>query len=141
MFKHGKVIFIAAATLLSIVFAQAEEEQQSKFALPLSASFGLGPMEGDYQNANSRMMDTFSIEALPSYRFGKWLVGPHMDFKIVNQISSLSNSGGTNLKGNGWSVGLGIRHDFNPRFFLQGAIDFIGAYDLEKILQQMKTIV
>ena len=80
----------------------------------------------------ARMMDALSVEALPSYGFGAWSVGPHLDYRWQAQITSLANSGGTNLKGEAYFIGLGVRREFTERLFVQGAIDFVGEYDFGK---------
>lgn len=127
--KHLSKITAVATIFLSL---SAHAEEKSKFALPLSASAGIGTMASGGMNVKSRTMNALSIEALPSYRMGKWLIGPHLDYRVQGQVSSLSDAGGTNLKGSGWLIGLGVRHDFDDKFFVQGAIDFLGAYDLSK---------
>lgn len=128
MKEHLKVV--ACSMLFFSITTYAEE--RSKFALPLSASLGIGTLESRDMNLKSRTMSAFSFEALPSYRVGKWLLGPHLDYRHQGQLSSLKDAGGNNLKGVGWLVGLGARHEFNDRLFLQGAIDFLGAYDLTR---------
>lgn len=109
-------------------------DTESKFALPLSASVGIGTMESSDMGSQSksRKMNALSFDVLPSYRIGKWLFGPHLDYRWLGQMDSLSSAGGTNLKGNGWLVGIGARRDFSDRFFVQGAVNFLGAYDLTK---------
>lgn len=80
----------------------------------------------------SRTMNSLSLEALPSYRLGKWMLGLHLDYRWQNQISSLDSAGGTNLKGHGYLVGLGARSDFSDRFFAQASVDLFGQYVFDK---------
>lgn len=124
--------YISTIIAMVCVSATAHAQEKSKFSLPLSASVGIGTLKSDDMNLKSRTMNALSLEALPSYRLGKWLIGPHLDYRWQGQTTSLSDAGGTNLKGTGWLVGVGARHDFNEKFFMQGAIDLLGAYDLTK---------
>lgn len=80
----------------------------------------------------SRTMNSLSLEALPSYRLGKWMLGLHLDYRWQSQISSLDSAGGTNLKGQGYLVGLGARSDFSDRFFAQASVDLFGQYIFDK---------
>lgn len=111
---------------------QAQADIRAKFAVPLSASLGLGAMENSDMNLKSRVMNALSLEALPSYRMGKWLIGPHLDYRIQGQITSLDSAGGTNLKGSGYLIGLGARYELSDRHFAQASLDLIGEYDFEK---------
>lgn len=120
-----------ASVLLFSTYAQAFNTE-SKFALPLSASFGLGTLESSDLDLKSRTMTSTSFEALPSYRVGRWLFGLHLDYRIQSQLTSLSDAEGTNLKGKGYLFGLGARYNFSDRLFTQGSVDFFGMYDFEK---------
>ena len=112
-----------------IVFAAARvQAQESKWALPLSASLGIGSMKDSELDLKSRTMNSLSLEALPSYHFGKWMLGPHLDYRWQGQVSSLDSAGGTNLKGHGYLLGLGARSDFSDRFFAQASVDLFGHY-------------
>lgn len=121
------VLVCAALTMIgfAVVSAQAQE---SKWALPLSASSGAGFMRDSKLNLKSRIMNSLSLEMLPSYRLGKWMLGPHLDYRWQGQFSSLASAGGTNLRGHGYLVGLGARADFSDRFFAQASTDFYGQY-------------
>jgi outer membrane protein OmpA-like peptidoglycan-associated protein len=77
-------------------------------------------------------MNSLSLEALPSFRLGKWMLGPHLDYRWQRQVSSLDSAGGTNLKGHGYLVGLGSRSDFSDRFFAQASVDLFGQYVFDK---------
>jgi outer membrane protein OmpA-like peptidoglycan-associated protein len=120
---------LACTALTMIVFAAVRvQAQESKWALPLSASLGIGSMKDSELNLKSRAMNSLSLEALPSYRFGKWMLGPHLDYRWQGQVSSLDSAGGTNLKGHGYLLGLGARSDFSDRFFAQASVDLFGQY-------------
>jgi outer membrane protein OmpA-like peptidoglycan-associated protein len=92
----------------------------------------MGSMKDSELNLKSRTMNSLSLEALPSYHFGKWMLGPHLDYRWQGQITSLDSAGGTNLKGHGYLMGLGMRYDFSDRFFAQASVDFFGQYDFDK---------
>ena len=116
-----------------IVFATVSvQAQEPKWALPLSASWGMGSVRDSELNLKSRTMSSFSLEALPSYRLGKWLLGPHVGYGWQSQISSLDTAGGTNLRGRGYLMGLGARSDFSDRFFAQASVDLFGQYIFDK---------
>lgn len=85
-------------------------------------------MKDSELDLKSRTMNSLSLEALPSYRFGKWMLGPHLDYRWQGQVSSLDSAGGTNLKGHGYLLGLGARSDFSDRFFAQASVDLFGRY-------------
>jgi outer membrane protein OmpA-like peptidoglycan-associated protein len=123
----------AIMALAMVVFATVgAHAQDSRWALPLSASVGIGSMKDSDMNLKSRTMSALSLEALPSYRLGKWLLGPHLDYRWQGQMTNLNSAGGTNLKGHGYLMGLGARHDFTHRFFTQASVDFFGQYDFSK---------
>lgn len=129
MIKLRYEVLVSAGMLLCLT---SYAEERSKFALPLSLSAGLGSMNGADTDQKHRKMVAYSFDALPSYRVGQWLLGPHFDLRIQNQLTSLTNAGGTNLRGRGWLLGVGTRYNVNDRFFVQGVVDFLGYYDLVK---------
>lgn len=120
---------LVALISLSAVNTQAED---SKWALPLSASVGIGSMQDSKMDLKSRTMSALSIEALPSYRLGQWMLGAHLDYRWQGQVTGLEAAGGTNLKGRGYLIGLGARYNFTDRFFAQTSVDFLGQYDFDK---------
>lgn len=124
---------LASIALPVIIFATVcAQAQESTWALPLSASVGIGSIEDSRLNLKSRTMSALSLEALPSYRLGKWMLGPHLDYRWQGQASGLDSAGGTNLKGHGYLIGLGARSDFSERFFAQASVDFFGQYIFDK---------
>ena len=112
--------------------ALANDEVLSRFALPISASFGLGSLRNSDIGVPSRTMDAFSFEVLPAYRLESWYFGPHFVYRLQNQLTSLASAGGLNWRGHGYLIGLGARKDFESRWFLQGSIDFFGSYNFSK---------
>ncbi len=120
---------LACTALMMIAFATASvQAQESKWALPLSTSFGCGSMRDSKLNLKSRTMNSLSLEAFPSYRFEKWMLGLHFDYRWQSQVSSLASAGGTNLKGHGYLMGLGARSNFSDKFFAQASVDIFGQY-------------
>lgn len=128
-------MYLATISLLSFSFFPSHSlafETESKFSVPLSASTALGFLQSSDLDLKSRVMLVNSIEALPSMRVGRWQIGPHFDYRFQEQMTSLADAGGTNLKGHGPLMGVGLRYNFNKDLFVQGAVDFIGSYDLTK---------
>ena len=111
-------------------FAHAEETTGflSHIGGTVGASYGFSMMQNSGMNLRARNMGTFSAEALPGFTNDNWLFGIDFDYKIQRQFSDLDSSGGTNLKGTSWMVGLGTKYDFCPKFSLQASFDFIGRY-------------
>jgi len=128
-FGRNRVLTILSMLALATFSTHAQE---SKWALPLSASVGIGSMKDSKMNLKSRTMNAISLEALPSYRFGKWMLGPHLDYRWQGQVSSLDAAGGTNLKGHEYLIGPGARFDFSDRFFAQVSVDLWGQYVFDK---------
>lgn len=123
----GKIIF--NATLFVTSFASAKAScQESGWALPISVNAGIGSMQDSKMDLRARKMTSASLEALPGYHFGAWMIGTHLDIRRQGQITSLHRAGGTNLKGMGYLLGLGVRYDVSNRFFTQTSTDFFGQY-------------
>lgn len=125
-----KIFFL---TLLALIFTDKTHALElSNFSLPISGSVGIGKMENSDLNLKARTMNAFSIEALPSFNYDNWQFGVHLDYRWQGQVTSLKEAGGTNLKGHGYLMGLGVRHNFSEKFFIQGSADFLGEYDFSK---------
>ena len=60
------------------------------------------------------------------------MFGPHVDYRLQGQITSLKSAGGTNLKGIALLYGFGLRAQLTPRFFIQQSYDVAGEYDLKR---------
>ena len=132
MSHRGLCILLLPIALAFSLAANSDEEFSSRFGLPVSASFGLGSLGNSDLGVPSRTMDAYSFEVLPSYRLGSWMIGPHFDYRIQEQLTSLSSAGGLNWRGKGYLIGLGARKDFEGRWFIQGSLDFIGKYSFSK---------
>src|SRR5690606_30713108 len=118
---------VLIATLLGLTPLQLPAQAMNhSFEMPLSASFSAGTMENSDMNLKNRVMTAISFEALPGYRHGKLLYGLHLDKRWHQQQSSLADAGGTNLKGTGYLLGVGIGYAYSEKINLQGALDFIG---------------
>ena len=81
-------------------------------------------------------MSAFSIEALPGYRQGPFLLGIDFQYQWVGQLTSLSSAGGTNLRGIGSYLGLGANYAFSNHLTFQGAISFLGKYSFRNSSDQ-----
>ena len=127
MRSQSALISLLVATLAHL---SARAEVTSGFALPLSVSLGAGSLKDPSLSLSSRTMSAASLEVLPSYRVGNWAFGPHVDYRLQGQITSLDSAGGSNLKGRALLFGIGFRTQVTERFFVQQSVDFAGQYDL-----------
>ena len=124
------MLMVMASQSLIITPAQADElHLLDRFGLSLGGSYGAGTMENSGMGLPSRTMTSGSVEALLSYQVLKnWQVGVDFDYSIVQQLTSFADSGGTNLRGKAWMIGIGTRYFFTEQLAIQGAIDFVGRH-------------
>lgn len=127
-------IVVSAGIFLTTLAAHAEVSSNRKYDATLGGSWEYGQLSGDDAHGHkARSMTAWSFEALPGYRLNpKWLVGLDLNYRIQQQQTGISDAGGTNLKGKGWLLGLGAQYRLNPKWALQGAIDFLGNYTFDK---------
>jgi hypothetical protein len=104
------------------------------FGVSAGASWGLGKMKNSTESTASRTMNTFGVLVLPGYKaLGMLLVGPEFEYRVVGQNTEPSEVSNTNLKGNGYLLGLGAKF-YLLNFVFSGGFDFIG-----KHTQSLKT--
>jgi len=106
--------------------------EAGKFDASLGLSWGLGKKQNSSMDLQSRTMNAFSVNALPAYRFEKFSLGLDIDYRWHGQNTGLSEAGGTNLKGQGYTLGLGARFPIDERFMVQAGLSFFGRFDFSK---------
>lgn len=110
-----------------------QEPNGRGFAGTLGGSFEYGRLGDSGMGLSDRSMNSLSLEALPGYRFNsKWLLGVDFNYRLQSQITSLSDTGGTNLKGKGWLFGLGAQYRINESWVIQAAVDLLGRYNFDQ---------
>lgn len=136
MICHVKQTLIAVISLsvtLLIVPAHADEAHWlDRFGLSLGGSYDRGTMENSGMGLPSRTMSVGSFDGLLSYRIlDNWQVGIDVDYSILRQQTDLSGAGGTNLKGQAWTVGIGTRYFFTKQLAIQGSIGLYGRHNFD----------
>ena len=95
----------------------------------IGASYGIGALKNADLGLPARTMAAFSFEGLLGYRpTTAWTLGVDIDFRWMNQLTSVADAGGTNLRGNGWLAGFGARYRPCERWSVQAAFYFLGRY-------------
>jgi len=128
------ICILRIASFLALVFASSSSFADNQSDLrqlggAIGVSYGLGQIGNAGMGLPSRTMGLISIDALPGYLVGNCLIGIDFDYSFSNQYSSLASAGGTNLKGDQWSLGIGAKYNLVSRWSLQGAIGFVGQYN------------
>jgi outer membrane protein OmpA-like peptidoglycan-associated protein len=81
-------------------------------------------------------MDSLSVELLPGYHLGNFLLGLDFQLQWEGQLTQVANAGGTNLKGLAYYLGLGTQYTLNKRWAFQGAFSFLGRYSFNNQTDQ-----
>lgn len=116
------------------------EEIQNRLGATFGASYEYGQLGDSGMGLQNRAMGAEDFEVLAGYRTNsKWLVGLDLQYRFQQQLSTLGESGGTNLAGRGYLFGIGAKYDFSPTWSLQGAIDFSGRYDFDRATDQQQS--
>ena len=123
--KNSKVWWVFCSPLVSLVLSTSSFAEG--FGFSGGADWGLGSMKNSTTSIKSRTMNTFEFHALPGYSFMGFLVGLDMNYRLVGQNTDPATVGGTNLKGNGYLLGLGGEYSLGMLTF-SAAIDFIGKH-------------
>lgn len=104
---------------------------------PIGGLLELGRLGSSDMSLQERTMSAVSFQALPGYRFNeKWLFGASLNYRFTQQQTPLSDAGGTNLAGRGWTLGIGAQRWLNERLNLQAVLSFIGQHQFEKQTSQ-----
>jgi OOP family OmpA-OmpF porin len=128
--KIPAIFFLFATWILTASIAHAELSDH--FGFTLGGAYEYGQLGDNGMGLQKRSMGAESLEFLPGYKLGsKWLIGPDFEYRFQQQLSKLSDSGGTNLAGRGYLVGVGAKYRFSERWSFQGAIDFLGDYNFD----------
>ena len=113
-----------------------KKETNDSFISRLGALVGVSEDIGSMQNPSAdlqaRTMNSITVEAMPGYFLGNWLLGPDFNYLWEGQLSSLQNAGGTNLGGSGWTLGVGARYKPAQRWSIQASFNFIGNYHFRR---------
>lgn len=97
-----------------------------------SLGVGFSQLGNSKANLKDRTMEAFSVDSFLGYKTQYANFGLHLDYRMQEQVTSLSNAGGTNLKGRGLFFDLGAKVDLSDKLYTMCALDFFGRYDLEK---------
>lgn len=127
-------IFFICGTAFSTpsIFAQEQSALAQNFGATLGFSYEYGQLGNNGMALEDRTMTAISLEALAGYKITpNWLLGLDLNYRFQNQLDSLSDAGGTNLRGNSWLLGLGTQYRINNHWAIQGAVDFIGRYNFD----------
>lgn len=126
-------ITLSTVFLLAPAALAQELSPWEKFGGTLGAAVEVGRLGNSGMSLDDRTLSSISLEALGGYRYdSKWLFGLDLNYRIQQQLTSTSDAGGTNMKGKGWLLGLGVQYRFNELWALQGAVDFLGQYNFDK---------
>jgi hypothetical protein len=126
------VAILSIVVLLTCVVTQAQADDDGildRFGLSLGGSYGAGTMGNSGMDLQYRTMLVGSIQGLLSYRVLPNLqVGMDFDYSVLRQQTSLANAGGTNERGQSWTIGIGARYFINQQWAVQGSIGFFGRH-------------
>ncbi len=130
-------IFVCYSLCFS-VSGQAEEPKQW-IGATFGASYEYGQLGDSGMGLQNRSMNAQVFELLLGYRPNpEWLIGVEATYRIQHQLSSLDSSGGTNLAGKGYWIGLGAKRNLSPNWSLQGAVGLTGRYDFDRQTDQQQ---
>lgn len=131
--KSASVLSSLAALFITPNAFGAESHLLKKFGGTLGVSTEVGRLGNSGMDLQDRTLTAFSLEGLAGYRYNsQWLFGLDLNYRIQPQMTSVSDAGGTNLKGKGWLLGLGAQYRINELWAVQGAVDFTGKYEFDK---------
>ena len=103
----------------------------SIFGVHTGINYGMGKMGNHSGSVVDRAMDTVSIDVMPGIKLSKFTVGPFFEYQISGQTADPADTvatGGFNLKGHAWTMGLGTRYQFNDDIHLLFSYDLLGNY-------------
>ena len=100
----------------------------SHLGATVGGSILLGSLSNPDAGLQSRSMVDYNLDGLLGYKLNQWLLGVALNYRWQDQLTSLSNAGGTNLMGNGWLFGLGAKYHSNPAWAITGTLALIGNY-------------
>ena len=91
----------------------------------------LGQRQNETGSVQKRDMSSWGLYGHAGLSPIPWLkIGPYGEYHSVNQRTTASSVGGTDLSGDGYLLGPAISLNFGPLFIL-GAYSLVGSYDLE----------
>ena len=121
------ITFLVLLALPSVVRAD-DEVAPPRINGMFGVSYGVGKMQNNDLNLVSRTMAGASLNGFGGYSFGRWMIGLDFDYTWTSQLSELSNTGNTNLKGRGWIFGVGAKYELSSYVAFQGTFGFLGNY-------------
>lgn len=128
MAKYGKGL----AAILFFSHLVGSPSARADFGATVGGSFLLGSLSNSQVGLNSRIMSVSRLESLIGYKTKTWILGIDFDYRWQDQLTSLENAGGTNLRGSGWLLGIGTRYQIDEKWSIQSSIGFLGRYRFAK---------
>lgn len=119
------VLVFCSVFYTSTGFTTPSLASNSKWRGAISLGAGFSGLKDDHP---THIMIHQSLGIFGGYQFSNWVIGPTLDLRYMQQLSSLASVGGTNFAGRGLTWGFGARYDYTPELLIKTALLFGGDY-------------